>query len=130
MLGFDLPNVLRQDPDLIQLVDYANAIISIQNDMFSLKKELEHDLLNNICILLYVQHGDLQLAIDDANTRVSGWITKLDRTGRVLLARYDMEKDPRVAACVVKYVEGCEMMCTGNVTWSYENGRYGLTVDD
>lgn len=130
MLAFDLPCVLRQDPDIIQLLDLANAIISIQNDILSLTKELEHDLLNNICVLLYMQHGDLQLAIDDANARVLSWIAKLDRTGEVLNSRYADEQDPYVAGCVIRYTEGCKMMCTGNITWSYGNGRYGLMEDE
>lgn len=129
MLGFDLPDVLRQDPEVSQLLDLANAIISIQNDILSLRRELGHGWLNNMCVLLYMQHGDLQLAIDDANGRVTNWIAELDRTGDVLTARYAGGQDPYVRGCVRRYIEGCKVMGTGNITWSYGNGRYGLTAD-
>lgn len=48
MVGINLGDSLREDPDINNIHDQTNMIISVTNDLFSLRKELQFPFYNNV----------------------------------------------------------------------------------
>jgi hypothetical protein len=132
MLGFDLPACLRKDAALVELQERANYIVSITNDILSLRRELDQGLLNNICVLLFLrqpsgQKQRLQHAVNEALELVQGAMADFDRIALHLLASYASNgSDVTLQYQLKEFIDGCRKMCTGSITWSYGNKRYGL----
>ncbi|KAF7355583.1 Terpene cyclase [Mycena sanguinolenta] len=66
MTGIDLGDELRADDDITLVREAANCIVSIMNDVFSLRRELMFPFYNNGVAVLYHEHQDLQKAVDEA----------------------------------------------------------------
>jgi hypothetical protein len=126
MLEIDLPDAVRSDKDIKRLWDCTNTVISIANDMLSSKKEIAQSRRDNLIILLYIQSGSLQSAMDGAFERVREAKLEFDRVAERLATRYSTRDSPKLGQDVQKFVDCCKTMCTGNNTWSLASERYLL----
>jgi hypothetical protein len=129
MLQIDLPEVARHDVDMKGVWDCTNTIISIANDMLSFKKEIAQTRLDNLVVLMYLQSGSLQFAMDGAFEEVRKSKNELDKTAARLLAKYTTSADPGFRRDIQKFVDCCKTMCTGNHSWSLKSERYQLVVE-
>ena len=109
MLRVDLPNDVRRYPDAKLLWDHTNIVFSIANDMLIFKKEIEIEQprLDNLVIILCLQHGSLQAAMDGAFERFRESKDMLGLFAKRLLSKYPvrsirswdkMYRNPRIAA--------------------------------
>lgn len=48
MVCINLGESLREDPDINNIHDQTNMIISVTNDLFSLRRELQFPFYNNV----------------------------------------------------------------------------------
>ena len=97
--------------------------------MLSFEKEVEHSRLDNLLVLLYLQYGSLQAAMDGAFEKVWASRDMLNLAAKRLLSKYSPSDDPQLRLDVQKFVDCCKTMCTGNAIWSLQSGRYRLGVD-
>ncbi|KAI0144564.1 terpenoid synthase [Xylariaceae sp. FL1272] len=126
-LGIELPHEVVQC-DAMQAVWYeTNFIISITNDIFSLKKEVEQCEVDSIVPILFCKRGSLQEAVDEATEMVRTSIERLDAAEQTLLELYS--SSPDLAENIRLFVQSCRYGCTGNLGWSLRTRRYGLMVD-
>lgn len=124
MMGIDLGDVLRYDKDTVRLREAANCIVSVMNDVFSLRRELMFPFYNNAVAVLYHEHQDLQKALDETYKIVVDSIADMNASFESLVRRY-----PDRRADLELYVKGARTMCWGNMEWSRRITRYRLGVN-
>ncbi|KAA6411299.1 MAG: hypothetical protein FRX48_04579 [Lasallia pustulata] len=124
----EIPPPIMHESDMRTLWDATNRVISICNDMLSLNKELAQKQVDTLIPLLYIRHGSLPAAFDNAVETVKCSIQAVDSSSQKLLARYS--QDPVVYDKLQKFICGCKYACTANVNWSLSTARYGLEPQD
>lgn len=116
----DLPVQIYNHPAFQTLIDTASNVICWSNDIYSLKKEMEHDEYHNLVLILQHQNGStLQRAIDDA----------CDLTAREMQRFLEAERHIQglfllYAQDIEIYVEGIKSWMRGNLDWSSATKRY------
>ncbi|KAJ7360778.1 isoprenoid synthase domain-containing protein [Mycena albidolilacea] len=121
--GIDLGDMIRSDEYVKAVFDETVFNIAIVNDLFSLRRELQHPFYNNAVAVLYHQYQELQTAVDETYRIILRGIEQLEDAGKLALKRFP-ERHEDLSA----WIEGCKNMCTGNVLWSLHNARYALGV--
>ncbi|KAF8323759.1 terpenoid synthase, partial [Clavulina sp. PMI_390] len=121
MVGIDLGDQLRTDSDAVSIFNATNCLVSIMNDLFSLKKELESPFYNNAVAVLYHQHRDLQIAVNETYKLLARSVHDLETAAANLYRRF-----PDRRADLEKFVAGAQTMVTGNMEWSKKIPRYKL----
>ena len=92
----------------------ANAIISITNDLLSLKKEIKLGCIDSIVPLTFMLTNNVQSAIQDSVTALKAAQVRFDDAANVLLAQIgDGETRPQVA----RFVEIQRSNFVGNLVW-------------
>ncbi|KAK6495446.1 hypothetical protein TWF481_003465 [Arthrobotrys musiformis] len=124
MMQIDLGDEIRNDPDIQTIHDQSNCIVSLVNDIFSLRKELTFPFYCNAVAVLYHKHRNLQVAVNKTFQMVVASVQTLEDAGARLLARYPDRRTDLEA-----FVYAAKTMCTGNITWSRMTRRYKLGVD-
>ncbi|KAI9779304.1 MAG: hypothetical protein M1816_003617 [Peltula sp. TS41687] len=105
---------MRED-DMRALWDQINVIISTTNDILSIKKEIAQEQVDTLIPLLYLRHGSIQGAVDDAMEILHSSVEAFDSTSQRLLARH--HQDEVVHNKLQKFIDGCKYACTGNLNW-------------
>ncbi|MCJ1414324.1 hypothetical protein MMC32_000650 [Xylographa parallela] len=129
----DLSNKLRlsftimEDDEISLLVEEANKIISMTNDLLSFQNFTQGStsyIMNHVALAFAEQeHKDLQLVIDQAVEFIKAAVERFDSTAAWLLSgpRDDLSSRAHLRA----FVYGCRESCTGNLEWGLFMGRYG-----
>ncbi|KAI9760260.1 MAG: hypothetical protein M4579_001774 [Chaenotheca gracillima] len=144
-----LPTSIMKDPDMQVLWDQTNVIISLVNDMLSLKKEIvgipfmkllsmldkadkdrvsqAHGQTDSLIPLLFALSSNIQQSMDVASNALRSAVINFEMAADRLTSRRsgDAKTDEDVAA----YVRGCQYNLTGNLGWSLQTGRYGLNLE-
>lgn len=88
--------------------------------MLSLRKELAHDDVHNLVIVLrHTQGLTLQQAVDRASEMLTEAVHRFEQTERTLLP-FSLERE----VVILKYVGNLKAWMRGNLDWSIETGRY------
>ncbi|MCJ1393494.1 hypothetical protein MMC18_006369 [Xylographa bjoerkii] len=136
-----VPYAIMKDSEVKILVDETNKIISMTNDLLSLKKEFVNLPENGSkigqpagsdpCIMNHIplafaeqEHKDLQLVINQAAEFIKTAVHTFDTTASSVLAR--PRDDPISETHLHDFIQGCRENCTGNLEWSFKTMRYGL----
>lgn len=122
--GVDLGDDIRSDPDIQQIFVESNCIVTIMNDIFSLRRELQFPFYNNAVAVLYHEHQNLQAAVDATYKIVADSVAGLEGAAERALERYPERRDD-----LLSFIGGAKSMCTGNIAWSMHIPRYNLGVD-
>ncbi|KAI0159689.1 terpenoid synthase [Xylariaceae sp. FL1272] len=123
--GVILPKEVRNDETMERIWHEANIIISITNDVLSMKKEIAHSqVVDSVIPLLMVTVGSAQAAIERAEVIVRSSVQALDRAAEQILEREF--SSPEVHEDVRKFIDGIKYACTANLNWSLTSGRYEL----
>ncbi|MCJ1437555.1 hypothetical protein MMC27_006942 [Xylographa pallens] len=129
----DLANKLRlsftimEDDEIKMLVDEANKIISMTNDLLSFQdftKGSTPYIMNHVALAFAEQENkDLQLVVDQAVEFIKTAVERFDSTAAWLLSgpRDDLSSQAHLRA----FIDGCRESCTGNLEWGLFMGRYG-----
>ncbi|EED22466.1 conserved hypothetical protein [Talaromyces stipitatus ATCC 10500] len=111
----DLPTAVFEDPDMKEIWQLTNIIISAVNDMLSLKKEIARDAIDSVIPIMYVQLGSVEAAMDKTVEFVVSMIQKFDEAEARLLTRYC--SDENLQKQLWRFVDGAKYYCTGNLIW-------------
>lgn len=93
------------------------------NDMFSLRRELRYPFYNNAVAVLYHEHQDLQIAVNEAYKIIVRSANNLEASAERVLERY-----PKRRADLKIWIDGAKTMVTGNMAWSMHIRRYNLGI--
>ncbi|KAI0410653.1 isoprenoid synthase domain-containing protein [Xylaria grammica] len=122
--GIDLGDSLRSNPILRAMLEEANLVTSISNDILSIKKEIDNGQTDSLVPLLTLQLGSVQKAIDQAVKTVRSSIARIDALEKEILEEYSSDGPAREA--IGKFIGGCKIACTANTNWTLQSPRYKL----
>ncbi|KAH8662917.1 isoprenoid synthase domain-containing protein [Tricladium varicosporioides] len=111
----DIPINVIKDHDVRILIDEANTIVSVTNDILSIKKEVAQGQVDSLIPLLYLRHGSLQVAVDSAMSTLRSSVVSLESAAERLKARY--LHDERLTDDLMKYIESIKRSCTASLNW-------------
>jgi 5-epi-alpha-selinene synthase len=117
--GRDLPEILHH-PKIQTLTEHAINAVCWINDVFSLSKELHHQDVHNLVVLLAAHHGiSLQAAVDRVaalfNAEVQAFLDL-----HLQLPQWSGIAGPALTT----YVALLQSWMRGSLDWSYTSGRY------
>ncbi|KAI0602634.1 terpenoid synthase [Biscogniauxia sp. FL1348] len=128
-LGIRLPREVLDSEPMKIIWHETNVIISIMNNIFSLKKEIEQDQVDSLIPLLTQQQqqqlggsGAVQSAVDEATAMVTASVRRFEAAERDLLLLLpgggQEEKEEEEARYDIRaFVDSCKYACTGNMNW-------------
>ncbi|KAF5516045.1 Presilphiperfolan-8-beta-ol synthase [Colletotrichum siamense] len=120
-----LPIKLLTDPYMKVVWDKTNIIIWATNDLLSLKKEVGQQSVDSIVPLLFRQFGSLDLAVSMVVETIEKAVEDFDYAAYILTERYS--GDESLIGNLKTYINACRLNCTGNLNWSLQTGRYGVS---
>ncbi|KAI0544235.1 terpenoid synthase [Xylaria curta] len=116
--GITLPKEVRDDEAMKRIWHEANIIISITNDILSMKKEMANSqVVDSIIPLLVVELGSLQEAINHAEDIIRSSVQELDLAVEQINGREFAAAGMHVHEDIRKFVDGCKYACTANLNW-------------
>jgi len=122
-LGQRLPRSVMRSTEIRIVWDETNIMISIVNDILSLKKELSTGVIISVVPVLCAINHDVQAAVDQALEGLHASVERLEVATRRLM---EQDGTPHLEAELRSYVDCCKEYSTGNLAWSFLTGRYGL----
>lgn len=120
-----LPCSVMDHDDMILLRKYTNIIISVTNDILSLKKEIARGSIGSMIPLEYAKSRNAQGAVDHTTELLIMAVKGFQQTEEKLL-KGEMMQDEKQARQIREYIKGCQYNCTGNLVWSLATKRYGV----
>ncbi|KAJ4393000.1 hypothetical protein N0V93_002204 [Gnomoniopsis smithogilvyi] len=123
-----LPSDLMQCAAMRALWDETNIIISITNDLLSLRKEMRFDCIDSIVPLTFASTCDIHMALDLSIKALRASKTRFDEAAKTLLkeACYG-KKSEEVTKQLEQFIEVQRSNCVGNLVWSLRTRRYNET---
>ncbi|KAK2595981.1 hypothetical protein N8I77_013493 [Diaporthe amygdali] len=123
--GTSIPVNVLNDPDMKVLWDQTNIIIWATNDLLSLKKEVAQQTVDSLVPLLYHKHGNLDLAVSLVVETIENAVKDFDCAAEALARKFSADRElmPKLET----YINACRLNCTGNLNWSLQTGRYGVS---
>ncbi|KAI3550444.1 hypothetical protein CABS01_13506 [Colletotrichum abscissum] len=123
--GVSVPIEVLREVEMRTLWDQANILVWAVNDLLSLKKEIAQQTVESIVPLLFRETESLDVAVSMVTEMIHKAITEFNHAAECLMAKFS--DDETLAANLKTYIDGCKYICTGNLTWSLQTGRYGLS---
>ncbi|KAI8293167.1 hypothetical protein K4K59_005890 [Colletotrichum sp. SAR11_240] len=120
-----LPIKMLADPYMKVVWDKTNIIIWATNDLLSLKKEVGQQTVDSIVPLLFREFGSLDLAVSMVVETIEKAVEDFDYAAYILTERYS--GDESLTGNLKTYLNACRLNCTGNLNWSLQTGRYGVS---
>ncbi|KAI0380854.1 terpenoid synthase [Hypomontagnella monticulosa] len=114
-LGMRIPQDVMQSELMQRIWHETNMIISVTNDVFSLKKEIDQGEVDSLVPLLFLEQGSVQSAVDQATDIVRSSIQRLDAAEQEILERYSSM--PALHSEIAEFIKSCKFACTGNLNW-------------
>lgn len=121
-----LPPAIRLHPQVREITDCANNVISWTNDLFSLDKELQAQEQHNIVVI--IQH-EKQVTHDVAAEAVASMVNQEVQRFIDLEEQLPTFGDP-IDDHLRRYVGVLKSWMRGNMEWSQRTGRYVLVQQD
>ncbi|KAF4469776.1 terpenoid synthase [Fusarium albosuccineum] len=120
-----LPAEVLIDPDMCVIWNSTNRIVWAHNDLFSLKKEVAQDTVDSLVPLLFHEKGSLDRAVAAVIGITETAMADLEASERALVAKH--WGNLKLQHDLQKYIDGCKYICTGNLAWSLQTKRYGIS---
>ncbi|KAH0436035.1 terpene synthase metal-binding domain protein [Colletotrichum camelliae] len=120
-----LPIKILADPYMKAVWDKTNIIVWATNDLLSLKKEVGQQTVDSIVPLLFHKFGSLDLAVSMVLETIEKAVEDFDYASFILVERYS--GDEALTSNLKTYINACRLNCTGNLNWSLQTGRYGVS---
>ncbi|KAH7305266.1 isoprenoid synthase domain-containing protein [Stachybotrys elegans] len=124
VLGSRLPEDVMNSEYMHTIWHETNVIISVENDILSIKKEVDQSQVDTLIPLLSLELGSVQLAIEHATEMVRRSVQRLEAAEKLLLEKYSSHT--KLQADLRKFISTCKSACNGNLNWSMTSGRYKL----
>jgi 5-epi-alpha-selinene synthase len=118
--GRHLPQEVREHPTVSRTTEASHNIVCWANDVLSLEKEIEHNEVNNLILVLHHNRGlDLQQATYQAVEMHDAEVRDLvEQTERFPSFGEPLDSN------LERYVTSLQHRVRGVLDWSYESGRY------
>lgn len=119
--------LMRSDATMQTIWDETNVIISITNDLLSLRKEMQLDCIDSIVPLVFASTGDVQRAVSEAVGALRAARERFDDAAEDLMARRYEHEDTR--SQVEEFIKVQRSNCVGNLVWRWASrspSRSGL----
>lgn len=122
----DLPEYVREHPDLEMLTLLCCNIVCWSNDLFSLEKELQNGDNHNLALILqHERDQSLQAAIREAAA-----IHDRDMRRFVELSRQLPPFEKEIAEPVQHYIQSLQSIISANMEWSiHDSKRYRFAFE-
>ncbi|KAF4629893.1 hypothetical protein G7Y89_g8253 [Cudoniella acicularis] len=105
------------------LWDKTNVIISLTNDLLSLKKEIELGCVDSLVPIAAAADGNPQRAIDEAVAALYNLKACFDEEIKTFLVTPTLQGQEKWTR---EFIKLCQFNCTGNLTWSLSTKRYNV----
>ncbi|TAQ83097.1 hypothetical protein B7494_g8579 [Chlorociboria aeruginascens] len=120
-----LPKEITDSKTMRRIWDETNVIISITNDLLSLRKEIRLGCVDSVVPLTCATGVDVEVAIQEAVRQLEESKRRLDEAA-VELEAENRSQSPLVQDNVRRFIRVCQTNCTGNLIWSLSTARYGM----
>jgi hypothetical protein len=114
--------LMRSDAAMQAIWDETNVIISITNDLLSLRKEMQLDCIDSIVPLVFASTGDVQRAVSEAVGALRAARERFDAAADELLAR--RYEDEEIRSQVDQFIEVQRSNCVGNLVWRWASPSF------
>ncbi|KAI1119885.1 terpenoid synthase [Nemania abortiva] len=121
--GVAMPADIMSDDSMQIIWHETNIIISVMNDMLSIKKEIAQSQVDSLIPLLFLRFGSAQAALDEATHIASSSIKRLESAEKDILSRYSTATE-EIQEQIRMHIKTCKLACTSNLNWSLISGRY------
>ncbi|KAK5988014.1 Sesquiterpene cyclase hepA [Cladobotryum mycophilum] len=119
-----IPTEVMRSPPMQALWDETNVIISVTNDLLSLRKEVNIGCIDSIVPLTFASTHNLKQAISNSVEALRASRRRFDVAAKALLTRgYDSDEARNQ---VEKFIQVQRSNCVGNLAWSLETLRYNM----
>ncbi|KAG4429544.1 hypothetical protein IFR05_014981 [Cadophora sp. M221] len=116
------PQILDQ-PDMGIMWDGINVLISMSNDILSLKKELQSNaILGTVPLLCHEQGIDVQSAVESTCEFLQTAVSMFDEAATTILREH--QDDASEYDTLAAYIDVLRTNITGNYYWSVRTRRY------
>ncbi|KPM38085.1 hypothetical protein AK830_g8485 [Neonectria ditissima] len=122
--GEPLPGAVATAPPVRVLWTQVCVLLTIVNDLLSLKKELRTGCVINAVAALLAPERDLDAVVAELEQRLARAVGEFDAAAGELLAR--VEGDREQSGVVERYIDGCRAIVTGTLEFTLRSPRYNL----
>ncbi|KAK6717359.1 hypothetical protein SNK03_000546 [Fusarium graminearum] len=120
-----LPQAVLSSPEVHQLWTQVCILLSLLNDVLSLKKELQTDCVINAVAAMMEPSTTLDMAIAELEVRMRTAVEEFNNAASKLIK--DTEAEREIRSLVEKYVEGCRCIVTGTLEFTLTSPRYNIS---
>ncbi|KAI1812483.1 isoprenoid synthase domain-containing protein [Poronia punctata] len=120
-----LPAEIMGSVAMRELWDETNIIISITNDLLSLRKEIRLGCIDSFVPLTFASTQDIDEAVSLAVTALRASKARFDQAAQSLLTMTGVTKD--IHKQVEDFIQIQRSNCVGNLVWSLETQRYDVS---
>ncbi|KAG9242949.1 isoprenoid synthase domain-containing protein [Calycina marina] len=124
-----LPASIMDSQTMRDIWDETNIIISITNDLLSLKKEIRQGCVDSVVPLTCAALMDVDLAIQDVVAQLEASRQRFEVAARDLETQNAGESE-EMRERIRHFIRVCQTNCTGNLIWSLKTARYGMAEKD
>lgn len=110
-----LPPVVMRCKHMETIWQETNVIISITNDLVSLKKEMRLDCLDSVVPLTFALTNDIQDAVSKSLVALRSSKDRFDQAAKALLS--EQTEDEKTYHEVQDFIEVQRSNCVGNLIW-------------
>ncbi|UZP32732.1 hypothetical protein NXS19_000548 [Fusarium pseudograminearum] len=119
------PQAVLSSPEVHQLWTQVCVLLSLSNDVLSLKKELQTGCVINAVAAIMEPSMTLDMVVAELEARMRMAVKDFDDAARKLIE--DTEGDGELRPLVEKHVEGCRSIVTGTLELTLTSLRYNIS---
>ncbi|RGP61196.1 terpene synthase [Fusarium sporotrichioides] len=120
-----LPQAVLSSAEVHRLWTQVCVLLSLLNDLLSLKKELQTGCVINAVAAIMEPNMTLDMVVAELEARMRMAVSEFDDAASKLIEGMEVEGEMRFL--VEKYVEGCRCIVTGTLEFTLTSPRYSIS---
>ncbi|KAK8115749.1 hypothetical protein PG984_012251 [Apiospora sp. TS-2023a] len=113
--GLAIPTGVMESEAMETIWNETNLVISVMNDILSLKKEMNQSQVDTLIPLLFVELQSAQGAVDNAVAALRASIERFETAERHIVSSH--ASNPELQLRLGKFIDGCKYAVTANLNW-------------
>ncbi|KAM0353522.1 hypothetical protein ACHAPU_001534 [Fusarium lateritium] len=122
-----LPGALSSAPEINQIWTQVCVLLSLLNDILSLKKELRTDCVINAVAAMMEPDMALDMVVTRLEERMGLTVKELDDAAQKLFEKTESHEDLKPP--VKRYVDGCRAIVTGTLNFTFVTWLWAFSPD-
>ncbi|KAF4990036.1 hypothetical protein FGRMN_8737 [Fusarium graminum] len=122
-----LPRALPPAPEVNQIWTQVCILLTLLNDMLSLKKELRTDCVINAVVAMMEPDMTLDVVVTRLEERMRLAVREFDDAAQILFEKAKFRED--LKPLVMRYVDGCRAIVTGTLNFTFVPWFWALSLD-